>query len=247
MIKEFWKEKIKLDFKLGLGLIIIFSITRFIAVMYGIQSGDNKYLPIVFSAMIILPFVLLNKEGRVYSKLKKPNSLLSILKSLLLGTAACYLVFLIGQLLYGNDLLNWFRYIGESYPIDFGSISNSDKKIYFFVFIIIGMTFSPFGEEILYRGMIHSSFIKKYGERRSAIIDSLAFGVVHLAHYGFIYQNGTWELKLIPSLIWILLMFCTGLIFNYCKKFSDSIWGAIVAHMGFNITMTYLIFYSLFK
>jgi len=130
--------------------------------------------------------------------------------------------------------------------VDFNNISAADKKIYFFVFLGIGMTFSPIGEELLYRGLVHGTFLKKFGEYRSAILDSLAFGVTHLAHFGLIYNNEAWSFYLVPGLFWVLLMFLTGLICNVSKSMSDSIVGAIVCHMAFNITMTYLIFYKIF-
>ena len=246
MIKEYWKDRIELNWRLGIVLIIIFTLSRFIAVMYGIQTGDNKYLSIVFVSMIAFPFLLLNKDGRHYAYIKKPKSLVQLLKSFLIGGIVCYLIYLLGQLIFGGDSLNWFKYIGESYPINFDNISSSDKRIYFIVFTMIGMTFSPFGEELLYRGLIHSSFVKKYGQNKSAIIDSLAFGIAHLAHYGLIYHENTWTFKIIPAFLWLSLMFMTGLVLNYCKRISDSIWGAIIAHMAFNMTMTYLIFYKLF-
>lgn len=128
MIKEIWKDRIKLDWRLGISLIIIFSFSRFFAVMYGIQSGDNKYLSIVFASMIVLPFLLLNKDGRSYAKIKKPEGLVLVLLSILIGSICCYLIYLLGLLLYSGASLNWFKYIGESYPINFDTISISEKK-----------------------------------------------------------------------------------------------------------------------
>ena len=108
------------------------------------------------------------------------------------------------------------------------------------------MTFSPLGEELLYRGLVHGCFLNKFGEKKSALIDSAAFGVTHLAHFGIVYNNNIWDFYLIPGLLWITLMFLTGLVFNISKSISNSILGAIVSHMAFNITMTYLIFYKIF-
>jgi len=246
MIKEYLKDRISLNWTLGIGLIVMFSSARFFTVMYGVQTGDNKYLSILFVTMILLPFLLLNKEGRFYAKIKSPISILSLLKSCLIGGLICYIIFLIGQFLYGNGSLHWFTYIGDTYPLNFESLTSSDKTIYFIVFLMIGISFSPFGEELLYRGLIHTSFLKRFGEHGAAVIDSLAFGFVHLAHYGFYYDNNTWEFHLASGLIWMLLMFSTGMILNYCRRISDSVWGAIVAHMAFNATMTYIIFYKLF-
>jgi len=246
MLKRYLEGKIRFNWVLGLSLILIFGLLRFIAVLYGIQTGDNQYLSIIFTIMILLPFAILSKKGKQYIKIQKPKNLLSLIYSFLLGMTICLAIFFIGQVLYGNELSNWFKYIGESYPIDFTTISASDKQIYFLVFVGIGMTFSPLGEELLYRGLVHGAFLKKYGEKKSAIIDSAAFGLTHLAHFGLIYNNNTWSFYLIPGLIWVTLMFLTGLIFNISKSISNSVLGAIISHMAFNITMTYLIFYKIF-
>ena len=246
MLKNRLDGKLKLNWVLGLSLILIFGILRFLAVLYGIQTGDNKYLSIIFIIMIIIPFAILSKRGRQYIKIQKPKNFLSLIYSFLIGMAICMAIFLLGQVLYGNELSNWFKYIGESYPIDFDNISNSDKKIYFLVFVGIGMTFSPLGEELLYRGLVHGCFLNQFGEKKSALIDSAAFGLTHLAHFGIIYNNNSWDFYLIPGLLWITLMFLTGLLFNLCKSISDSILGAIISHMSFNLTMTYLIFYIIF-
>jgi membrane protease YdiL (CAAX protease family) len=246
MLKNYWKGKIKFDWPFGLSLILIFGILRFTTVLYGIQSGDNKYLSLIFILMMVLPFILLSKKGKKYIKIKRSKNGTSLFYSFLLGGMICVFIFFIGEFLYGNELLNWFKYIGKSYPIDIAGLPIEDKNIYFIIFIMIGMTFSPLGEELLYRGLIHGSLINRFGEGKSAIIDSLAFGLTHLAHFGIIYQNSSWGFYLIPSLIWITLIFATGLVFNYCKKISDSIWGAIISHIAFNMAMTYLIFYEIF-
>jgi len=246
MLKEFWNGKIKFDWPFGLSLILFFGAIRFVAVLYGIQSGDNKYLSIIFMVMIALPFLILSKNGRQFIKIKRPKNISSLLLSFLLGGVISLFIYFLGELFYGDSLSNWFKYIGESYPLNFEEISDADKKIYFIVFLIIGMTFSPFGEELLYRGLIHGSLINRFGASKSAIIDSLAFGLTHLAHFGIIYHNSTWDFYLVPALLWITLMFLTGMVFNYCKQISDSIWGAVISHMAFNMTMTYLIFYQIF-
>jgi hypothetical protein len=246
MLKTFFEKKISLEWKLGLSLILIFGVFRFIAVIYGIESGDNKYLSIIFISMMVLPYVILTEKGRKYVKIQKPKNLLSLFLSFLFGMMICMVIFLLGKALYGDALSNWFKYIGESYPIDFNAVSPADKKIYFYVFLGIGITFSPLGEELLYRGLVHGCFLKECGERKSSIIDSAAFGLTHLAHFGIIYNDDKWSIYFIPALIWVSLIFITGLIFNVCKSMSDSVLGAIVCHMTFNITMTYLIFYEIF-
>lgn len=246
MLKVFWNSKIQVNWILGVLLILFFSSLRFGAVLYGIQSGNNSYLSLVFFLMILTPYVLFDKNGRRQIGLKAPKNSISLLYAFLSGAIICTLIYWLGKSLYGNTLSNWFQYIGESYPVDLERIPYQDKRTTFIIFLIIGITFSPFGEEILYRGVIHSSFVRDLGNTKAAVIDSLAFGIAHLAHFGIVFTNGEWKFLLIPSLIWVVLIIFTGLIFNYAKYFSDSILGPIFCHMGFNVLMTYLIFYQLF-
>jgi hypothetical protein len=108
------------------------------------------------------------------------------------------------------------------------------------------MTFSPFGEELMYRGLIHQSFVSKLGNNKASIIDSLAFAVVHLAHFGFVYSSLHWNFLFVPAILWVTFMFLTSRMFFYCKTKSQSIYGAIICHAGFNFAMTYFIFYHIF-
>lgn len=246
MFKSYLADKLSFNWFFGLSLILFFGIIRFATVLYGIQTGNNQYLPLIFGAMILIPFAILSKSGRIFIKIKKPKNLSSLLLAIILGAAICYLIFLLGRFLYGNTLSNWFQYIGESYPVDLYTIPVAEKQTFFIVFVIIGMTFSPFGEELFYRGLVHGSFVKDWGESKAALIDSAAFGITHLAHFGLIYTGLKWDFYVLPAIIWMFLMFVTGLVFNYCKWMADSILGAILSHMAFNGLMTYLIFFQLF-
>lgn len=246
MLKPFWQTRLRFNWAFGLVLILLFGGLRVAAVLYGIQTGDNKYLSIIFILMAATPFIFMSREGRHFIGFRKINSVLWLFLSFLIGVSISSLVYLLGEALYGDSLSNWFRYIGTTYPIALTELSATDKRIFFTVFAIIGMTFSPFGEEILYRGMAHSGFAKQLGDTKAAVIDSAAFGLTHLAHFGIVYASGQWRFLLGPAMIWVLLMFLTGIVFNYCKGISDSIWGSIISHMGFNLAMTYYIFYPIY-
>lgn len=246
MLRTYLQGKISFNWQLGLLLVLLFSIGRFAAVLHGLQTGNNLYLTSLFALMMALPFLLLSKDGRKSVKIQRPAGVLPLLYSLLLGMGISTLIYALGQWLYGSELSNWFRYIGESYPVRIADLSEADKRIYFIVFVCIGITFSPLGEELFYRGLVHGAFAQTMGERNAAYIDSTAFGLVHLAHFGLIYHLGAWSFYPVPALLWMLCMFATGLLFNYCKNMCGSIWGAVVCHMGFNVAMTYLIFYWIF-
>lgn len=246
LFKPVFGKKLRYNAVFALGLILLFGISRFFAVRYGIASGNNTYTSLIFGLMILAPFVLLSKKGRKHMGLARPRNPIWVLYAFIYGILMSLLVCVLGVLFFKKTVANWFVYIGESYPLDLATISGDDKIIYFAVFLLIGISFSPLGEEFLYRGMIHGSLANKFGQRGAALIDSAAFGLTHLAHFGIIYVSGIWEFLPVPAFLWVVLMFLTGLLFNFCKSRAGSIWGAVVSHMGFNVGMTYLIFYYLF-
>ncbi|MDR0418953.1 MAG: CPBP family intramembrane metalloprotease, partial [Prevotellaceae bacterium] len=150
----------------------------------------------------------------------------------------------ISYLLYGYSISNSFVYIAQANAPEAGLI-DSQRFTLFLIGSIVSMAFSPLGEEFLYRGVIHGSFVAKFGEVKASFFDSLAFGLTHLAHFGIIYNAGIWQFFPIPSLIWVISMFLASQVFFWCKQMSSSIWGAVLSHAGYNFTMMYFIFYHI--
>ncbi len=168
-----------------------------------------------------------------------------LLYAFLLGAAGCLIMFLVAVVLYGNAISNWFVYISTSYsnlPQEFGQ---QDRLIYFMIYSVISMTFSPIGEELFYRGLVHHCFSFQWGHDIASKIDSAAFSIIHLAHFGLIFHQGHWQLLPIPALIWMALLFIVCLLFSYVRVKSGSILGSILAHAGFNLAMIYFIFYHI--
>lgn len=177
--------------------------------------------------------------------MKRPGKYVWLILAFMIGIGSCGLMYFIGNFLFGDTVHNWFEYIARTYQLQTGEIASTDRLVYFIIFSIIGMTFSPIGEELLYRGVIHKSFANSVGERSASFLDSAAFGLTHLAHFGIIFYAGKWDIVLIPALLWVTLIFGTGLVFHYCKQKSGSILGAIICHAGFNLAMNYFIFYHI--
>lgn len=239
-------KKLKFNWQFGLTLILLFGIPRFLFVLEANRTGNYSFTSIIFVLMWLTPFILLKKEGRKIIGLKRPKNIQWLIYSFLIGIFASAIIFLLGKYLYLDSIENWFVYISNSYssmPVD--ELTGSNKKLYFGMFAIIGMTFSPIGEELLYRGLIHQGFVPEFGKNRASVFDSLAFAIVHLAHFGIIYSSGSWEFLFVPAFIWMTLMFLTSRLFYYCKTKTESIYGAIISHAGFNFAMTYFIFYHI--
>jgi hypothetical protein len=239
-------DKLKFNWQFGLTLILLFGIPRFLFVLEANRTGNYNFTSIIFILMWLTPFLLLKKEGRNIIGLKRPRNIKWLIYSFLVGIFACIIIFYLGKYLYQNTIGNWFDYISKSYgSIPTNGLIEDDKQIYFAIFAVIGMTFSPIGEELLYRGLIHQSFVLKFGNNKASILDSLAFAIVHLAHFGLVYLSGNWKILFIPAILWMILMFLVSRLFYYCKSKTESIYGAIISHAGFNFAMTYYIFYHI--
>jgi membrane protease YdiL (CAAX protease family) len=151
----------------------------------------------------------------------------------------------VAELLFGNSFSNWFVYISKSYDTGAIIFNNSQRLTYFIIYAITSMTFSPIGEELFYRGVVHACFATHNCEHKASVYDSLAFGLTHLAHFGIVYIAGVWDFLFIPALLWVTGMFIASRLFFFCKQKTQSLLGAMICHAGFNMAMIYFIFYHI--
>ncbi|GET31246.1 hypothetical protein PbJCM13498_01090 [Prolixibacter bellariivorans] len=208
------------------------------------ETGNYSLIGLVMFISALIPFIFLNKHGLKQIGIKKTRKLKILGYALIAGLAFSLLLYFLGIGLYGHSYENWYEYIGKSYNIPDG-ISAQGKKAMFVVMAITGMTFSPIGEELFFRGIVHGSFANSIGDKKASIVDSLAFALTHISHFGLVFLNNRWDFYLVPALIWVTSMFAVSILFFQVKKRAKSIWGAVLCHSGFNLGMIYCIFYLL--
>lgn len=243
-LKSFWGRYFNFDWKFGLFLILIICIPRFILVLKANETANYSYIGLIMIVSAIAPFLFLNKFGLKQIGITKPKRYSWLIWSLFLGLAFSMLLYFLGDTIYKNTFENWYVYIGKSYNIPPG-INPSDKLTMFIIMAVTGMIFSPIGEELFFRGIVHSSFAKSFGNLKASIIDGSAFALTHISHFGLVFINNEWKLFALPTLIWVVSMFLVSIFFYLCRKKSGSILGAIISHSAFNFGMIYCIFYLL--
>jgi membrane protease YdiL (CAAX protease family) len=241
--KSVFGDRLTFSPLLGTFLIFLIGVPRFIVVLQANVTGNYRFTSIIFMIMWVLPFLLLTKKGRRLIGIVKTNKKRALVYSFAIGTILCIPVFLLGYLLYGYSDTNWFVYISNSYSSRLPGNLTEQRFMYFAIFALISMIFSPIGEELMYRGFIHQCFEPQYGRKGASRIDSAAFALTHLAHYGIVFTAAGWVFKPLPAFLWVIAMFAVSRFFFYCRVQSGSIWGAILAHAGFNLAMTFIIFY----
>ena len=243
MLRTFWQKIFRYNWIFGLVLILLLGIPRFFIVLQANVTGNYNLVPVVFLFMWFSPLIFLTKNGRRSIGIKRPSNYYWLFYSFVLGILICMVTYIVAIFLFEHTISNWFVYISKSYTVSGMVVNDSNRLIYFLIYSLTGITISPIGEELFYRGLVHGSFVKRFGEQRASIADSSAFALTHLAHFGIVYYSGTWHFLFIPALLWVLFMFITSRIFFVCKQKTGSLLGAIFCHAAFNLTMMYLIFY----
>lgn len=241
-LRPLWRRVFSFDWKFGLFLLLAICIPRFILVLQANVQGSYGEIGLIMLISALLPFVFLNKSGRKEIGITVSKKYGWLLGALIAGIVFSILLHYLGQALYSNSYENWYVYIGKSYNIP-AEISPHDNIVLFSITAVTGMLFSPIGEELFFRGIVYSSLKKSMSDKIAAIIESAAFAITHIAHFGLIYLNEQWNFLIIPALIWVLAMFAVSLLFLHFKQRSVSIWGAVVCHAGFNLGMIFCIFY----
>ncbi len=243
-LKPFWRRFIAFDWKFGLLLILVICVPRFMLVLNANETANYQYIGLIMTASAIAPFVFLSKYGRRTIGLTNPRKYYWLLFAIIFGLAFSFLLHFLGESIYQKTVENWYVYIGKSYNIP-AEIASNDKLVLFAIMAITGMIFSPVGEELFFRGIVHSSFAKSIGDFKASIIDGAAFAVTHISHFGLVFVNNEWKFLTGPAMIWVAGMFLASMLFHLCKKKSGSLLGAIFCHAAFNLGMIYCIFYLL--
>ena len=243
-LKPLFSKIFDLNWKFGLFLILLVCVPRFVLVLQANASGNYGAIGLIMTASALAPFVFLSKAGRKAIGIKKAQGFKWLLVAFLAGLAASVMLYFLGKILYDTSYQNWYQYIGKSYKIP-ADISAADKRVMFVIMAITGMIFSPIGEELFFRGIVHKSFENSIDEKKASIVDGSAFALTHISHFGLVFVNEQWAFYPIPTLLWVLSMFLVSIMFFYFRKKSDSLIGAIACHAAFNLGMIYCIFYGM--
>ncbi len=245
ILRKVWSKHFSFDYKLGLFLIVVFTVLRFVIALSNVVYGASSAIFLLYLSMWIMPVILLNSEGRKQIGIRKPDKWRKLLYALIAGIVFCLVSYLITYWLYDLSINNSFVYMSKVFGLTPEMIDAYRYKL-FFIALIVGMTFSPIGEELLYRGLIHGCFVGKYGENKAATITGLAFMIAHLPHFGIIYNSGEWSFPFFSALLWMFFMFTVSLLFFKYKVYSKSIWGAVFVHAGYNAGMMYITYFQIY-
>ena len=164
-------------------LFITFAFMRFIA-MLG-PRYVQPLLPISFLLMIAATFLLLNKHDQKIIGLQ-PTRFIYYFYGILSGFAGALICYLTSVYWLPTQEDSWFVSI-QNFYVSNPAYVEGDTAANFLIFTIPAILFSPFGEEIFFRGFFHQSLRTKFYEITKTLVDCLGFGIFHLEKNGIFY------------------------------------------------------------
>ena len=242
MLRRFWRPV----FGDGLGLAVSLAALAAAVRAVGMLGPQRLYfvLPIGFVLMALTPHLFLSREGRRRAGMRLPERAQWILWGVLLGFLGAALCYWLGIGLFGHTDDNWFVSVRRSFPVTPEMESLPPAQL-FWILTVPSMIFSPLGEEIFFRGFLQQVAEERWNHRSGVIVDAGWFAVVHLFHHGILRIDG--EIRLFPlsGLIWMALIFATGVLFAWLRRKTGSLVAPILSHAAFNLAMSYTVFYWL--
>ena len=201
-----WKP---IDNWIGLFLLALIDVALLVAATQGLgtQLAQSAVL-IIVQLVYLLPLIFVFAYRRVNPKALGFGmfewSTLGIGCGLLIVSYVIILVhngilMLLGVDTQGDQILQLFAAL--------------DSPIWF---ILVGVIFAPFVEELFFRGFLFQGFRQKYGWVSGAFLSSIIFGLAHLDLVAFI-----------PTSI-------LGFLLAYMYHRSNSVWPGIILHVLVN-------------
>jgi hypothetical protein len=196
-----------------------------------------------FLAMWALPFLILSAQGRREIGLRKQgNSPAALALSALAGACTGFAVYAAGMALYGASPDNWCVSIRDGFHLA-EMRAAMPLAAAFAAIVLPAMIVSPIGEEILFRGFIQQSFVRRWNVSVATVVNGLAFGLVHLHVHGLWHDAAGFHLRLVSGVLMVLLMAGVSAVFTLCRLRSGSLYAAMVAHSACNLAMIGAIFF----
>ena len=237
-----WRRWLPLSWAIALAVGLVLAGMRVVGVLGSVQW--RWLLPLSFVVMAVLPWLLMTAPGRRSIGLCRATDRRFYALALGAGCATAWVCGLLGQAVFGMGADNWFVSIANNYRNTLDTRGFALWQLHLF-FTLPACLFSPIGEEIFFRGLLHGALQQRFGARPAVVSEAGLFGLVHVCHHGLWLAASGWAFRPVSGGLWMLLMFGTALVFSALRQRSGSLGPAIVAHATFNATMNTFIFAAL--
>ncbi|MEO9078195.1 MAG: CPBP family intramembrane glutamic endopeptidase [Rhodanobacter sp.] len=142
----------------------------------------------------------------------RPGRASFLLLAVIIGVAAPIVGGWLTQwLAHGHPVTQDIRQLGESTPLAWR-----------IPLVVVVVSLGPLVEELLFRGVLLSALLQRWGSTAAVVLSSLAFALAHLPGLG-------WQVFALPDLLLLALALA------WLRLRSGSIWPGVVAHGANNL------------
>ncbi|MEQ1586229.1 MAG: CPBP family intramembrane glutamic endopeptidase [Cyclobacteriaceae bacterium] len=214
---------------------------------YGMLGGPllKVLLPLGFLIMIIVPFLFLPRQDLAKIGIKRATTISHYFVAFVAGILAAAACHYLGTFFFGVTPDNWYVSIQNFYISNPAYSEEIPRLQLFVIFTVPALLFSPIGEELFFRGFFQECLRLNFQDRLSVFIECGCFGLIHLFHHGLVGSGGLITFYPISGILWVILMSLTAYLFLLIRRYTGSIYPAMVSHAGFNLSMNWFIFYIL--
>jgi len=173
-LRPFWNRLAIPPWPLSLLLLALLAAARFYSAFGPPQARILFLLHIL--VMWTLPFLFLTRQGRRDIGLRRQgNTPIALVLCSMAGVVRSLFVFWIGMALYGNSPDNWCVSIRDSFQLKH-ILTVMSPAAAFAAIALLTMSFTPVGEEFLFRGLIQQSFTLRWNAVIATLVNGFAYG-----------------------------------------------------------------------
>jgi len=234
-LKPFWTHTFGPPWRVSLLLLAVLEGVRYFAVFSPYPAQALFFLQ--YAATWAVPFIFLTSNGRFQIGLRERGaSFRSLGLGALAGAAYALPVFVLGMVLYGDSPDNWCISLRDYMRLnELRGVMH--PAAVFALFSVPAILFAPIGDEILFRGLIHQAFERRWNRIAATAVNCTAYGFTYLYFHAIWMDGSGIHFRLISGLLSVVLLMGAGVVFTVCRLLCGSLWAAVAAHAAFNLTM----------
>jgi len=234
-LKPFWTRTVGPPWVVSLLLMAVLGGVRYFAVFSAYPAQALFFLQ--YAGAWVSPFVILTTNGRYQIGLRERGaSVANMALATLAGAVYGLIAFGLGMVLYGDSPENWCVTTRDYLRlVELRGVL--PPLAVFGLFAVPAIMFAPIADEIVFRGFIQTAFTRRWNAYVATAVNCVGYGITYLYFHAIWSDAAGVHVRLASGGMTLLLFAGSGLLFTLIRLYTGTLWTAMAAHAGFNLTM----------
>jgi len=204
--------------------------------MLGPRQAQPLYLFYCAATCCLAPILLTWEGRREIGLCLQGVRPISVAASGLAGVGCAVIGFWLGVAFFGDSTQSWVGSLRVYFRLD-DMVGLLPAWGIIALYAIPAMTLTPIGEEILFRGILHQSFARRWNLATATLVNCFFYGLMYLYVHGLWHDQDGFHLRLVSGAVMVLILAIFGAVYTYCRLRAGSLLASMAAHAGFNFAM----------